>query len=222
MLHAINLTIHIAAGTIAIFVALVPYFSEKGGPTHNRYGRLFLLLMGIVILTALTGVVFFRDRPFLTVVALQSFYHAFSGYRVLKIKNQGFQLVDFLVMLLVVGSAISFLIRIQNSNVVWHQSIVYYMLCYLFLIVGFDMLRYFFPKLISHPRFWVYEHIYKITGAFIGLVSAGTGNIFADWAPYNQIVPAVAGNFWLIFCLLYFPKYSKFAKRKPIVAQQAA
>ena len=86
------------------------------------------------------------------------------------------------------------------------MSIIYYLLIYLFLIISFDLLRFFFPNLIRMRGFWLYEHIYKITGAFTALVSAGVGTVFASWEPYNQIVPAALSTFWLIFCLIYFTR----------------
>lgn len=127
----------------------------------------------------------------------------------LKTKAEGFQLVDFAVMLLVLGMATSFVMRISASNEVWHTSVVYYLLAYVFAIVGFDMTRYFFPHLIRHPRFWVYDHIYKMTASFGALISAGAGTVLGAWQPYNQIIPAVFSTIWLGGCLIYFSKYAR-------------
>ncbi|MEL6718960.1 MAG: hypothetical protein AAFO82_14285 [Bacteroidota bacterium] len=209
MLHNINIITHIMAGIIAILIGIIPYISEKGGKTHRRYGFIFLGLMGIVVLTALNGVIFFRDRPFLTVVTFQSFYFSYSGFRVTRTKEKGVSLIDFLVMILVAVIGISFLLKVKDANVLWNKAVVYYLLIYLFLIISFDLLRYFLPNLIRSKRFWLYEHIYKMTGAFTALFSAGMGTVFASWEPFNQIIPAVLGTFWLIFCLVYFPKRLK-------------
>lgn len=209
-MHSINIFVHVLAGLIAILIAFIPYYSTKGGATHRRFGRIFLGLMAIVIITAMNGVLIFRDRPFLTVVTLLSFYTSYSGFRVLKTKEQGFQTIDFLVMVLVMVVAVSFVLKMKTANVVWNQSVVYYLLGYVFLIVGFDSLRYFLPNLIRVKKFWLYEHIYKITASFTALISAGAGTVLAAWEPYNQIIPAIFSTFWLIFCMLYFPrKYFK-------------
>lgn len=214
MLHNINIIIHIIAGVIAIGIGIIPYVSQKGGKIHRRYGYIFLGLMAIVILTALNGVIFFRDRPFLTVVTFQSFYFSYSGFRVIKTKEKGAALIDFLVMLLVAAIGISFLLKVRDANVLWNKAVVYYLLVYLLLILSFDLLRYFLPKLIRAKRFWLYEHIFKMTGAFTALFSAGMGTVLADWQPYNQIIPAIAGTFWLVFCLIYFPRLMKVKKAK--------
>lgn len=212
MLQHINIFIHILFGTIAIFIGLAPYFTEKGGRYHRLFGRIFLVLMAIVIITALNGVIFFRDRPFLTIVTLLSFYTSYSGYRVLKTKEAGFMRQDFMVMLLVIGMALYFVAHFQTANILWHASVVYYLLSYVFILVGFDIIRYFFPSFIQVKRFWVYEHIYKMTGSFTALVSAGAGTVLTAYEPYNQIIPAVFSSIWLVFCLLYFPKRTEILK----------
>lgn len=209
MLQSINIFTHVLVGTIAIFIGLAPYFTKKGGRYHILSGRLFLGLMAIVIITALNGVLFFRDRPFLTIVTLLSFYTSYSGYRVLKTKEKGFTRQDFMVMLLVIGMALYFVVHFQTANILWHISVVYYLLGYVFAIVGFDMIRYFFPNLVQIKKFWLYEHIYKMTGSFSALISAGAGTVFSAYEPYNQIVPAIFSTFLLVFCLLYFPRRMK-------------
>lgn len=42
--------------------------------------------------------------------------------------------------------------------------------------------------------------------AFIRLVSAGAGTVFAGYEPWNQLVPVAVGNALLIFALIYFPR----------------
>ena len=206
MLHDLNILIHVLFGTLAFFIGLAPYFTKKGGKYHVLYGRLFLGLIAIVILTALNGVLFFRDRPFLTIVTLLSLYTSYSGYRVLKTKEKGFALQDFAMMMLVMGMSIYFVIHFQTANIVWDAAVVYYLLGYVFLLVGFDIIRYFFPSLIRIKRFWLYEHIYKMTGAFSALLSAGAGTVLTGYEPYNQIIPASISTIWLVFCLLYYPR----------------
>ena len=208
-MHELNILVHVIAGILGIFVAGFAYATQKGGSKHKLAGRIFLLLMAVVIITAFNGVLFFRDRPFLTIVTFQSLYTTYSGFRVLKTKEKGFALVDFIVMCLVLVVTISFIWRIQSANILWHNSILYSILSYLLMIIAFDMLRFFRPQLIKNPRFWVYDHIFKMTGSFSALISAGAGTVMAKWEPYNQIIPAIFTTIWLIGCLIYFSKYAK-------------
>ena len=213
MLHSINIFVHILAGMIAIIFGIRAYAAPLGSEKHRKAGRYFLGFMAIVLLTAISGVLFFIEQPFLTVVTFQSFYTSYSGYRVLKTKERGFQTIDFLVMLFVAAVGLSFLLRMHALEYFWNKNIVYYLLIYLFMIVGFDIIRFLQPNLIKVKGFWLYEHIYKMTSAFTALVSAGFGSVFLSWEPYNQIVPAILGSWWLIFCLIYFPRFVFRARR---------
>lgn len=209
MLHTLNIGVHILGGLLAMMVGVVAYTTAKGGKRHIQVGRLFLGLMAVVIVTAMNGVLFFIDQPFLAVVTLLSFYCSYTGFRVLRTKQGPRGWLDILAMLLVLGVAFDFWWRMTNLRVVWHAGVVEYLLLYVVVIVGFDLLRVLFPKWITHPRLWLYEHIYKMTSAFTALISAGVGTVFASWAPYHQIVPAIGGTIWLIACLWYFSKKIK-------------
>ena len=73
-MHQINIFIHIFAGVLALLVGIVSFASQKGGARHAVAGRIFLGLMGAVLVTAGIGVIFFRDRPFLALLTIQTFY----------------------------------------------------------------------------------------------------------------------------------------------------
>ena len=74
--------LHVIAGTIALIVAPIAMLTVKGGRTHRRWGKVYFWAMAGI---ALTAVVLAIRRPvvFLGLLAVFSFYSAFSGYRVL-------------------------------------------------------------------------------------------------------------------------------------------
>lgn len=80
------LTIHIAAGTMSFLLAPVALATAKGGRQHKRWGMVYLWSMGAVAATAVPMAFFFPVR-FLALVAVFSFYMAFAGYRVLRLKD---------------------------------------------------------------------------------------------------------------------------------------
>ena len=82
----IFLAIHISAGAMAFLLAPVALATAKGGKQHKRWGKVYLWSMGVVAATALPMAFFFPVR-FLALVAVFSFYFAFSGYRVLRLKE---------------------------------------------------------------------------------------------------------------------------------------
>lgn len=85
----VTLWVHIATGFLALFAGLGALATKKGGQRHRRFGRGYLYSMAVVSVTALVlyplGPNFWR--LFLALVAVFSFYFAFSGYRVLSRKR---------------------------------------------------------------------------------------------------------------------------------------
>jgi len=209
VLHHINISIHVLSGLVAIIMGIIAYASVKGGATHRKFGRWFLGFISITIITAALGVLVFRDRPFLTVVTVQAAYMAFTGFRVLKRKNSPFEWIDILALVAVILLVGNFFFKLQSANVVWSQQIVWYILSYLCLILAFDLLRVFFPSLVKHPNFWLYDHIFRMTGAFTALVSAGMGTVMSGYGIWTQIGPAIVATWWIIFCLIWFPRRYK-------------
>src|ERR1700722_15572939 len=80
------LAVHIAAGFGSFLLAPVALATAKGGKQHKRWGMVYLWSMGVVAATAVPLAFFFPVR-FLALVAVFSFYFAFSGYRVLGLKE---------------------------------------------------------------------------------------------------------------------------------------
>ncbi len=79
------LGVHVAAGASSFLLAPVALATAKGGKQHKRWGMVYLWSMGAVAATALP-MALYRPVLFLALVAVFSFYLAFSGYRVLRLK----------------------------------------------------------------------------------------------------------------------------------------
>ena len=80
------LAVHILCGFGSFLLAPLALATAKGGAAHKRWGMVYLWSMGGVAATALP-MALFRPILFLALVAVFSFYAAFSGYRVLKLKD---------------------------------------------------------------------------------------------------------------------------------------
>ena len=80
------LVIHIACGFGSFVLAPIALVTVKGSKLHKRWGMVYLWCMGGVAATALP-MALYRPVLFLAMVAVFSFYAAFSGYRVLKLKD---------------------------------------------------------------------------------------------------------------------------------------
>src|SRR6202042_3806342 len=82
----IFLGVHIAAGSCSFLLAPVALATAKGGKQHKRWGMVYLWSMGVVASTALPMAVY-RPVLFLALVAVFSFYLAFAGFRVTRLKE---------------------------------------------------------------------------------------------------------------------------------------
>ena len=76
------LIIHVLFGGIALFVAPAAMVTAKGGLWHRRWGKIFFWAITGVASTAVV-LSLIRSGLFFLLVALFSFYLAFTGYRVL-------------------------------------------------------------------------------------------------------------------------------------------
>ena len=205
MLHQINIFIHVTAGVLALVIGLVSYFSKKGGTTHVQFGRVFLVLIGIVIITAMNGVLFFRDRPFLTLITIQSFYMTCSGFRAVKYKEDGPGWIDGVLVVILVAACTVFVVGMQQANIVWSHSIVYYMIGTISAVALYDVLR--MSKILRWRNAWLPEHFMKMTSAYGALISAGFGTMLPNLGAWTQIVPAVAATFLLVFVVWRYRRY---------------
>src|SRR5207245_5580140 len=80
--------IHISAGMIALGLAPIAMLTVKGGRAHRRWGKTYFWAMAVVASTAVI-LALWRPQIFLALLAVFSFYLAFTGYRVLWRKRPG-------------------------------------------------------------------------------------------------------------------------------------
>src|SRR5580692_9495705 len=80
------LALHIACGVVAFVCAPVALSTAKGGKTHRSWGKVYFWAMAGVAVTALI-LSFALPVFFLAMVSVFSFYAAFSGYRILYLKD---------------------------------------------------------------------------------------------------------------------------------------
>ncbi len=80
MLNVVLLSVHIAAGTIALLTAAFALSTAKGGANHVRAGRVYAMAMTAVFITAVPLALLGADI-FLLFIAFFSFYMVFAGWR---------------------------------------------------------------------------------------------------------------------------------------------
>lgn len=207
------LTVHIAAGSGAFLLAPVALATVKGGRQHRRWGMVYLWSMGIVAATAIP-MALYRPVLFLTLVAIFSFYFAFSGYRVLRLKNLpsggSAHFVDwFAAIATFMASACLALFGwlrpawVQNFGVV---SIVFGVLGMWAALV--DMRSFIWkPKA---KMFWLYTHLGNFIGSYIAAWTAFSavtiGPYFHSQSPYIWLWPTAIGVPAIFVTIAYYKR----------------
>ena len=167
--------LHVAGGFAALVVAPVAMITAKGGSTHRRWGKVYYRAMVVVGSTAVVlGLA--RPNPFLTMMAVFSFYTAFSGYRALRHKRPEparRDLAAWAMALLTLAVSIGLVVLgITAPSPLWQRLSI--------VAVVFGALGAFLASLdlraLAHPpadpmRWW-YAHMTRMLGSYIAAVSA--------------------------------------------------
>jgi uncharacterized membrane protein len=202
-LHTANIVTHVAAGSLALLCGVVALLTPKGGRRHRQAGRIFLYLLAVVVMTGLFGVFIFKRNAFLLVITLLSGYLGYSGFRIIKLKNNRPHVADIAAAIITLVAALYFLYYLSRIGMMWSPVVIYSTVGYLFVVIAYDLARYLIPARY-YRNGWLYEHIVKMVSAFSGLLSAFSGTVFPQFQPYSQILPSVLGTAvyigFMIFC----------------------
>jgi uncharacterized membrane protein len=186
------LTIHIAAGTMSFLLAPVALATAKGGKQHKRWGMVYLWSMGAVAATAVPMAFFFPVR-FLALVAVFSFYMAFAGYRVLRLKDlpRGGSAKPVDWMAAVVTFASSALLAWLS----WFRPRIIEVIPVVGVIFGFIGMRaavgqmIWFVRKPTEKMFWWYGHLGNFIASYI-----------AAWSAFSVVtLGRLLGNHWYVW-----------------------
>jgi len=170
------LAIHVAAGALSLVVAPVAMVTAKGGPTHRRWGTVYYWAMAIVALTAVV-LALWRPNPFLALVALFSFYFAFTGVRTLRHKHpergEGATALDWgAAVLAMTASAALVVLGLLKPGAVWVRlgtvAVVFGVLGLVF--AGLQLRR--FARPAADPMRWWFTHMSGMLGSYLAAVTA--------------------------------------------------
>ncbi len=169
------LGVHVAAGTCSFLLAPIALATAKGGKQHKRWGMVYLWSMGAVAATALP-MALFRPVLFLALVAIFSFYLAFSGYRVLQLRQLArggqAQPVDWIAgVFTFVASAALAALGIFRPAMVQHLGIE----AVVFGIIGMQAAATELWTFVRKPKdrmFWWYTHLGNFMGSYIAAWTA--------------------------------------------------
>jgi hypothetical protein len=179
----------------------------KGGLWHRRWGKIYFWSITVVAMTAVV-MSFIRSGLFFLLVALFSFYLAFTGYRVLsrKTPQQRPGKMDWTAASMMVFSGVTlvayglYLMLTSSSGIV---PIVFGGIGFLF---GLSDIRDF----LHHPAdkmAWWYSHMTRMLSAYIATVTAFSVVNFEFLPPLARWLWAtVAGTVGIIIWTGYYRK----------------
>ncbi len=168
--------LHVAAGTLALFVAPIAMLTLKGGRTHRRWGKVYFWMMAVVALTAVV-LALWRPIVFLALLAVFSFYSAFSGYRVLSRKRpekgERATALDWAAAVVTfAASGALAILGILRPGAAWERVGVVPVVFGLLGVAlsGLDLWRFARPS--ADRNAWWFNHMTGMLGSYIAAVSA--------------------------------------------------
>lgn len=171
----VTLMIHILFGGFGLFVAPGAMLTRKGGHWHRRWGKAYFWSMVGVVLTAVL-LSLMRLNIFLLLIAVFSFYLAFSGYRVLyrKTPQQRAGIPDWGVSVLMLTGGTSF-IGYGIYLLLIAQTATFGIVAIVFGGIGLaaavsDVRSFLRPP--TDKRAWWFSHMSSMMAAYIATVSA--------------------------------------------------
>lgn len=168
--------VHIAAGSIALFVAPGAMLTVKGGRWHRRWGRVYVWAMGVVAVTAL-ALAAIRPNVFLALVAVFSFYLAFIGQRTIARRRlplgRRAAALDWGGAMVAGTGAVGLLLyallsRGGDRPGLWPVALIFGLVG--LLLAGRELRSFRRPD--AEPRAWWYRHMGNMLGAYVATVSA--------------------------------------------------
>ena len=190
--HGLNTGGHILAGTLALAVGLVPMFTRKGGVLHRQAGYVTVALGLIVLGSAVIANILFDPPAPLVAATLSAGYQYLSGMRAAYLKAGPLKPLD--IALAVCGLALCGLLwaNVAHGSASWSPQIGYSTLGYILVILIYDLSRTFWMS-VWHRHVRLLDHGLKMIGFYFAMLSAGAGNLLAQWQPLSQLLPSMIG-----------------------------
>jgi hypothetical protein len=205
----------VCAGAVALATA-------KGGKQHKRWGMVYLWCMGVVAATALP-MALYRPVLFLALVAVFSFYLAFSGYRVTRLKQLAkggsAEPIDWIAgVVTFTASAALALLGAFRPAAVQGFGIVSIVFGLIGMRAAFMELKSFIWK-PTEKMFWWYTHLGNFIGSYIAAWTAFSAvTLMRTFGPawYVWLWPTIIGVPAITLTVGYYKR--KFAPKQPAMA----
>ncbi len=202
-LHSVNIGAHVTAGGAALAIGLFALFSRKGGWLHRRAGWAAAGLGGLALLTAVAAVLLFHPPAPLVAATLSAGYQYLSGLRSARLRQGGPGWPDVALALTGLG-LVGLLLHLMTAGTrSWNPAIGYSTMGFLTLVALYDLSRpAWFRTWRAHVR--ALDHGVKMIGFYFAMMSAGAGNLLAQWQPLSQVLPSMLGLMTMIAFVIFY------------------
>jgi uncharacterized membrane protein len=222
ILSSAALGAHIAAGSAALALGIVPIHTAKGRGAHRRlggwYARTMILVVGSAAVMSAIAV-----KPYFAALTVGAAISTFSGIRVLNRKRPDvdpLQRARALDWAFLGGAALLLLLllAVALAGEVGQNATVFYALiggagAYLL----WDAWRFLFPAAWPFfPRLWFYEHLVKMLASYSAVVAAFSGSVLHFLPipePWKQLWSTILFHNLMIGFILWYAVVRKRVRR---------
>lgn len=192
------LAVHVACGFALVAAGLAPILTRKGARLHCLAGRLFVVLMNVLLAAAWVMTTLHFSAHFAALSATATLT-LFSGVRVLRRKRpdldqrQRATALDWSVTLTVLAIGLWVLILVVQGRTGGKAAVSAALVYACFTYGGWDLWRFLRPAAWPFsPNLWTYEHLVKMLSAYGAVVSAFSGNYLTVLpTPWSQLWPTL-------------------------------
>ncbi|HKP02143.1 MAG TPA: DUF2306 domain-containing protein [Chthoniobacterales bacterium] len=205
--------VHIFFGSIALFVAPAAMLTRKGGLSHRRWGKIYFCSMAGVAVTAVV-MSFIRSGLFFVLLALFSFYLAFTGYRILyrKTPQQGATGIDWAAVSMVLFGSVSLVVYGGCLMLTSNFGTVAIVFGIIGLYFGVTDVRAFYHPPTDKQAWW-FTHMRRMLAAYIATVTAFSVVNFHFLPPIARwLWPTAIGTLGIILWVGYYER--RFARAR--------
>lgn len=192
------LIFHVSTGFCAVAVGLAPILTRKGSRWHRLTGRAFVALM-ILLLACAWAMTALKPDPYFLGLSATASLTLFSGLRVLGRQRpdlrQGDRArpLDWIVTLAAAGIGLLMVSMAILGRGDAPPQILIALAYGVLSLGGWDLWRFSRPlDWPFSPQLWLYEHLWKMLGAYSAVLSAFSGNFLAVLPPpWSALWPTV-------------------------------
>lgn len=190
-LHQANIVLHVTCGTLALGLGFILLVRRKGDARHRRWGDVFLILVGLVVVSATLGFVVFRPDAALGAITLLVGYQLYSGVRTIRRRGARPSRCDTLLAAIAFAAGSGFVTYLLSGHAAfWRPAITGPIAGGLIFASGYDLIRLAFSTALQR-RIWTLEHGVKLIFTIGGLASAALGTIAPHFSPWSQVGPSI-------------------------------